>query len=414
MRIVSRRCLGLDLHKKQITAHLRVHMRIDREPTRVDRRFGTMPAELDQLRAWVIEQKVTDVVMESTSVYWVPVHDLLEDITKVAVVNASHVKKVPGRKTDVQDAQWLADLHAHGLLRASYVPPRDIRELRGLTRHRTKLVAQRTMAKNRTIKVLETAGVKLSSVVSDVFGQTGRGIIDALAEGSPVHVAKLARGTLREKVPELTAALARKLTDAQRELLSLQLRNHDSICAQIAEVDLKLEPRKEPFKSILERLDGIPGVNELAALALIAELGVDMNAYRDEGHLSALCGLAPGNSITSDKRKAVRTRKGNRYVKRICVQIAWAAKNTKDTFFRSYFGRKSHQIGRNKAIVALAHKILIVVYHMLRTGEPFHDLGPTHYEQTLTRRRNNSDIKRLRGLGFTVIEPTDNKSSTGS
>ncbi len=225
MRVIRKRCLGLDLHKKQITAHLRVHRGSDLDPLTISEQFGTMPEDLEGLRAWVIEHQVTDVVMESTSIYWMHLYELLEGVTTAAVVNAAHVKKVPGRKTDVSDAQWLADLHAHGLLRVSFIPPKEIRELRALTRYRTKLVAIRTGTRNRTIKLIETAGIKLSSVVSDSFGKTGRAILDGLSQGKtdPAALASQAKGTLRGKIPQLQRALKHPLSAHQRELLTMHL-----------------------------------------------------------------------------------------------------------------------------------------------------------------------------------------------
>ena len=249
MRVIRKRCLGLDLHKKQITAHLRVHQGSDLEPLGLDQQFRTMPEDLERLRDWIRENQVTDVVMESTSVYWMHLYDLLEGVTAPAVVNAAHVKKVPGRKTDVSDAQWLSELHAHGLLRLSFVPPKEIRDLRGLTRYRTKLVATRTATRNRTIKLLETAGIKLSSVLSDAFGKTGRAILNGLAEGkaSPAELAAHAKGSLREKMPELERALKHPLSAHQRELLDMLLRAFDSVDALIAEVELKLNERTEIY-----------------------------------------------------------------------------------------------------------------------------------------------------------------------
>jgi transposase len=277
MRVIRKRCLGLDLHKKQITAHLRVHQGSDAEPVGLDEQFRTMPEDLEHLRNWIQEKQVTDVVMESTSVYWMHLYELLEPITMPAVVNAAHVKKVPGRKTDVSDAQWLAELHAHGLLRLSFVPPKEVRELRGLTRYRTKLIATRTATKNRTIKLLETAGIKLSSVVSDCYGVTGRGILDALAQPgeAPVQVAELARGTLREKVRELAAALARPLSLHQKELLGMLLQAYDSVDALIAQLELKVAERSKQHLPAIQKLDAIPGINPLAAITLLAETGFD-------------------------------------------------------------------------------------------------------------------------------------------
>lgn len=408
MRIIRKRCLGLDLHKKQITAHLRVHQGSDREPQRIDTRFGTVPAELERLRVWVIEQHIEDVVMESTSVYWMHVYEVLESVTRPAIVNASHVKKVPGRKTDVGDAQWLADLHAHGLIRLSFVPPKEIREMRAVARYRTKLVATQTAIRNRTIKLLEMAGIKLSSVVSDCFGVTGRGILDALAQSADQpRVADLARGSLRDKVAELSAALAAPLTENQRELLTMHLGAYDAVDAQVAQTEIKLAHMAKPYAVLIEKLDAVPGINALAAITILAETGVDMSVYRGPHHLTALAGLAPGNSISDRKRRAVAVRKGNRFLKRIAVQIAWAASRKKDSFLRARFVRLSHRIGRNKAIVATARQILVIVYYLLATDQPYQDLGASFHDQRNKDRIVRQQVRRLERLGFTVeLKPT--------
>jgi transposase len=408
MRVIRKRCLGLDLHKKQITAHLRVHQGSELEPLGLDKQFGTMPEDLERLRDWIVENQVTDVVMESTSVYWMHLYDLLEGVTRPAVVNAAHVKKVPGRKTDVSDAQWLAELHAHGLLRLSFIPPKEIRDLRGLTRYRTKLVAARTATRNRTIKLLEIAGIKLSSVVSDSFGKTGRAILDGLAEGkaTPVELAARAKGSLRDKMPELERALQHALSTPQRELLNMLLRAFDSTDALIAEVELKLTERTEPHSTIIAKLDPIPGINPLAAITLLAETGFDMNVYRNEGHLTALAGLAPGNAISSDKRRRISVRKGNRYLKRICVQIAWAASRKKDSFLRMRFLRLKSRIGQNKAIVATARQILVLVFHVLSNDRPYTDLGANFYDRRDQKRIVERLTRRLDALGFVVALTT--------
>jgi len=402
MRIIRKRCLGLDLHKKQITAHLRVHRGSDVEPEGVDEQFGTMPKELERMREWIRDQQISDVVMESTSVYWMHVYELLEGVTTPAVVNASHVKKVPGRKTDVNDAQWLAELHAHGLLRLSFIPPRPIRELRALTRYRTKLVANRTAIKNRTIKLLEMAGIKLSSVVSNVFGKTGRAILDRLSEDKSIDLIGLAKGSLREKIPQLQAALHARLTEAQRELLQMHLRAYDSVDAQLAEAELQITHRAQPYSAMIEKLDPIPGINPLAAITLLAETGMDMSVYRNERHLTALAGLAPGNAISAEKRRRIAVRRGNRYLKRICIQIAWAASRKKDSFQRMRFLRLQSRIGRNKAIVAVARQILILVFHILSTGRTYRDLGATFYDRRDQQRAVERYTKRLEALGFVV------------
>jgi len=409
MRIIRKRCLGLDLHKKQITAHLRVHRSSNEEPERIDIRFGTMPEELLRLRGWIVEHQVSDVVMESTGVYWMPVYELLEPVTTPAVVNAAHVKKVPGRKTDINDAQWLSELHAHGLLRLSFVPPKEIRELRLIARYRTKLVALRTSARNRTIKMIELAGVKLSSVVCDSFGKTGRALLDALADGpvNPKTVKERAKGSLRNRTAQLEAALRTPLSDYQRELLAMHLRAYDAIDAQLAQSESKMMERAKPYAAAIEKLDAVPGINPLAAITVLAETGLDMSVYRDAHHLTSLAGLAPGNNVSADKRRRIAMPKGNRYLKRISVQIAWAASRKTGSFLRARFKRLSFRIGRNKAIVATARHILIIVYHLLADQQQYKDLGAQFYDKRNKERSIQRHVQRLEQLGFTVaLKPT--------
>jgi transposase len=411
MRVIRKRCLGLDLHKKQHTAHLRVHQGSDQEPIVFQEQFGTMPEDLERLRDWIVEHQVTDVVMESTSVYWMHLYEMLEGVTHPAVVNASHVKKVPGRKTDVTDAEWLAELHAHGLLRLSFVPPKEIRRLRALARYRSKLVALRTGARNRTIKLVEMAGVKLSSVATDSFGKTGRLILDGLCKekADPAELAKQAKGKLRCKIPALEQALRHPLAPHQRELLALHLQAHDMIDAQVALVEQQLSVLATPYQDAIAKLDAIPGINSLAAITLLAETGVDMSVYRNDRHLTALAGLAPGNAISSDKRRRIGVRKGNRHLKRICVQIAWAASRKKDSFLRARFLRLQARIGRPKAIVALARQILVVVFHLLSDDRPYTDLGPNFYASRNKQQTAETYVKRLTKLGFdvTLTKKTD-------
>lgn len=402
MRIISKRCLGLDLHKKQITGHLRVQRRLNQQPVGEELLFGTMPDELQKLRQWIIDQQVTDVIMESTSVYWMHLYELIEDVTKPLVANACHVKKVPGRKTDVSDAQWLAELGAHGLLRPSFVPPREIRELRSVARYRTRLVFTRTSIRNRTIKFLEMAGIKLSSVVSDCFGVTGRGILEALTQDKPIKVAKLAKQALRKKVDLLERCLGEGLRSAlQRRLLRMHLDAYDAMDAQIALSELELTTLAEPYRKAIAALDAIPGINALGAITVIAETGVDMSVYRTAAHLTALAGLAPGNAISADKRRRIGVRKGNRHLKRICVQIAWAASRQEGSFLRIRFLRLQNRIGRNKAIVALARQMLVLIYHVL-CGKPYTDLGPMFYDERNKDRAVDRYARKLAALGYTV------------
>jgi len=374
-----------------------------------------MPDQLEGLREWRVEHQATAVVLEATSVYGSHVDELLEGVPTPAVVNAAQVKKVPGRKTDMSDAQWLSELHAHGLLRLSFIPPKEIRELRAVTRYRTKLVAIRTGAKNRTIKLVEMAGVKLTSVVSSSFGKTGRAILDALCEQvrpDAAKIATLAKGSLREKVSELERAVRHPLSAPQRDLLKMHLHTYDLVDAQVAATELKLAQLAQPYSAQIALLDLIPGINPLSAITLLAETGIDMSVYRDERHLSSLAGLAPGNAISADKRRKVSVRAGNRHLKRILVQIAWAASRKKDSFQRLRFMRLQTRIGRNKAIVAVARQIMVLVYHVLSTGQPYLDRGTDFYDRANKEKVIARYTKRLAQLGFLVQltkkdEPTE-------
>lgn len=402
MRLISKVCLGLDLHKKHISACLRVQQRMDDEPQFTEVAFGTMPDQLVELRQFVIEHKVTLVAMESTSVYWMHLYELLEGATEVIVANAAHVKNVPGRKTDQSDAQWIAELGAHGLLRPSVIPPKPIRELRATTRYRTKLVATQTAIRNRTIKLLEIAGIKLSSVVSDSFGVTGRAILDALARGGSVDLIACTTPKLRPKLSQLQQCLGKDLlSPQQRHVLQMHLEDYDSVDAQIARLELEISERARNYSSPIDRLDQIPGINKLGAITVIAETGVDMTLYRSAAHLSVLAGVAPGNAISAEKRRRISVRKGNRYLKRILVQIAWAASRKKDSFLRTRFLRLQARIGRNKAIIAVARQILVIIYHVL-SGQSYQDLGPEYHDRRSKERTMNSLVRRLGRLGFAV------------
>lgn len=402
MQVIAKRCLGLDLHKKQITGHLRVQRRSNQLPVHERVQFGTMPEDLDRLREWVVAHEVTLVVMESTSVYWLPVYERLEDVAKVLVANASHVKKVPGRKTDAIDAEWLAELGAHGLLRPSFIPPKEIRVLRAYSRYRTKLRANQSGVRNRTIKFLEMSGIKLSSVVSDCFGVTGRAILDNLAAGKTVDVAAVARMALRKKLPELARCLGTEgLSPHQQQLLRMQLTAYDALDAQIAEVELTLEKLSAPYAALLERLDAIPGINRISATTLIAEIGTDPTVYRNAKHLCALAGVAPGNAISAETRRRIGVRRGNRYLKRILVQIAWAATNAKESFLRARFYRLQRRIGRNKAVVAVARQILVLVYTVLG-GATYKDRGALFYAKRNPTQTVRRYVRQIEALGFTV------------
>lgn len=404
MRIIYKSCLGLDLHKKIITAHLRVQRRMNGKIEGEDLRFGTMPDDLMTLRQFIVDHRVELVVMESTSVYWMHLYELIEDVTKIVVANAAHVKNVPGRKTDVADAQWLAELGAHGLLRPSFIPPKPIRELRLLTRYRTKLVAMRTTVRNRTIKLLEMAGIKLSSVVSDCFGVTGRAILEALTEPEQIDLLACTHPRLYAKLDQLRACLGKDLlTDQHRQMLKMHLRSYDALDAQVAEIELRISERVIPYAQTIARLDQIPGINPIAAVTLLAEVGLDMSVYGSAARLTVLAGVAPGNAISADKRRRISVRKGNPHLKRILVQIAWAASRKKDSFLRARFFRQQVRLGKPKAIVALARHILVIVFHVLG-GAEYKDLGPMYHDLRSKQRVVRSLIDRLAKLGVQVVQ----------
>lgn len=402
MRLIYKVSLGLDLHKKQITAHLRVQRRMNGKIEEQSMKFGTMPDDLLALREFITTNEVQVVSMESTSVYWMHLYGLLEGLTHVIVANAAHVKNVPGRKTDVSDAAWLADLGAHGLLRPSFIPPKEIRQLRMLTRYRTKLVGMQTAVRNRTIKLLERAGIKLSSVISDCFGVTGRAVLDALAEPGPINFEACATAKLRPKIAELRRSIGVNLFDAkQRQLLKMHLRDYDSLDAQIAVVEKELAEQAKPYEAEIGRLDEIPGVNTLGAITLIAETGVDMSVFRSAAHLTVLAGVAPGNSVSADKRRRISVRKGNKQLKRILVQIAWAASRKNNSFLRARFLRQQFRLGRPKAIVALARHILVIVYHVL-SGDTYRDFLQNPKSEQVKQRTMKNLVRRLESLGMKV------------
>jgi transposase len=312
------------------------------------------------------------------------------------------VKNVPGRKTDSSDAAWLAELGAHELLRPSFIPPKDIRELRMLTRYRTKLVATQTAVRNRTIKLLEQSGIKLSSVVCDCFGVTGRAILDALAQSGPINFEACTTAKLRPKIDQLRQCIGvEAFGEKHQQLLRMHLRDYDAVDAQIAVVEKELLDRATPYQAHIARLDAVPGINILGAITLIAETGVEMSVFRSAAHLTVLAGVAPGNAISADKRRRISVRKGNRHLKRILVQIAWAASRKKDSFLRSRFLRQQFRIGRPKAIVALARHILVIVYHVLQ-GDTYRDFNEHPRSEQAKQRTLRNLVCRIEALGVKV------------
>jgi transposase len=366
--LIHTRCAGLDVHKKTVVACIR---RLGPEGA-IDsqvRTYRTMTADLIALADWLDAEGVTHVAMESTGVYWKPVFHLLEGRFEVLLVNAHRIKNVPGRKTDVKDAEWIAQLLQYGLLEASFIPPPPIRELRDLTRQRAQLVRERAGMVNRIQKVLEDANIKLASVATDVLGASGRAMLAALAAGGddPAALAALARGRLRGKTPELNRALRGLVTDHHRFLLRTLLRQVEQTEGLIAEYTARIEAVSLPFAEPAGRIESIPGVGARAAEAIVAEIGTDMTRFPTAGHLASWAGLCPGNNESAGKRRTGKTTKGSQWLRTVLVQVAWSASHTKETIFSATYRRWAKRLGK-KALVALGHKILVVIYKLLKGG----------------------------------------------
>jgi transposase len=360
-------CAGLDVHKKTVVVCLR-RAGADGPAAREVRTYRTMTADLIALADWLDAEGVTHVAMESTGVYWKPVFHLLEGRFEVLLVNAHRIKNVPGRKTDVKDAEWIAQLLQYGLLEASFIPPPPVRELRDLTRQRAQLVRERAGVVNRIQKVLEDANIKLASVATDVLGASGRAMIAALVAGGddPAALAALAKGSLRGKTPELTLALRGLVTDHHRFLLRTLLRQVEQVEGLIAEYTARIEEVAAPFVGAAARLETIPGLGSRAAEVIVAEIGTDMTKFPSAGHLASWAGLCPGNDQSAGKRRSGRTTKGSQWLRAVLVQVAWSASHTKETIFGATYRRWAKRMGKKKALVALGHKILVVIYNLLK------------------------------------------------
>ncbi|HMB06790.1 MAG TPA: IS110 family transposase [Isosphaeraceae bacterium] len=373
MDILHAHCAGRDVHKASILAC--AMLIVDGEVIRHSRRFGTTTAELLEMADWLASLGVTHVAMESTGVYWKPVYHILEGRFALLLVNAQHIKRVPGRKTDVKDAEWIAQLLQHGLLAPSFVPPPPIRELRDLTRQRTQLVRERATVVHRIHKVLEDANIKLACVVTDILGKSGRDMIRALSAGEtdPDPLAELARGSLRKKKPELRQALYGRVTDHHRFLLRTLMGQEEHLEGQIARYSERIAEVMAPFAAAAARLRQVPGIGGPAAEVIVAEIGVDMERFPTAGHLASWAGLCPGNHESAGKRRSGRTTKGSQWLRTTLVQVAWAATHTKQTVFGAAYRRWVKRLGKKKALVAVAHKILTVIYTLLKQGTDYRE-----------------------------------------
>lgn len=404
MQVVYSRCCGLDVHKDELTACVLV---IDNKGQRQIRKkeFRTYWKELQRLKLWLYANKVEHVAMESTGVYWKPVWHVLEGHFPMLLANPYHMHNIPGRKTDQKDSEWIADLLAHGLLQASFVPPRPIQELRDLTRYRVKLTGEFNRVHNRIAKVLEDANIKLGSVASDILGVTGRRIIRALIAGEQrtEWLADKALSLLRNKREELRLVLRGDVNEHHRYLLQELLDDLERIEAKISRIEAEIVKRTAPYQKQLERLNTIPGVDWVTAWTLLAELGDDMSVFPDAAHAASWAGLAPGNFESAGKRRSSRTRHGNGPLRRALCQSAWAVSHTKHCYLAAHFWRRASHCGQKKAIVATAHEILIIAFHILRDGTEYRERGGDYFDRLNPERTQRKLTARLELLGWQVV-----------
>jgi transposase len=402
MRVLYQRCCGLDVHKESVMACV-----LTPEGKQI-RKFGAMTKDLLMLSDWLTTFQVTHVAMESTGVFWQPIYNLLEEGFTVWVVNARHIKNVPGRKTDVKDAEWIADLLSHGLLSPSFIPGRAQRELRELVRYRRRLIQNRAQVVNRIQKVLEAANIKLDCVASDVMGASGRAMLRAMAAGETNAdvLADLAKGKLRDKIPFLKEALRGQIGPHQRFMLSSHLRVLDAITLELEELDREVATRMRPNEETIERLDSIPGVGRRSAEELLAETGTDMSQFPTAAHLASWAKVSPGNNESAGKRQSGRTGRGNPWIKAALTEAAQAAAKTKDKYFAAQYRRLAPRRGKKRAIAAVAHSILVSIYHMLRDNVAYQELGGDYFDARDRLAIVRRAARRIEGLGYKVaLEP---------
>jgi transposase len=411
IKVVYPNCAGLDVHKKFVTV-CRLTVDKQSQAQKELRQYSTMTADLQALADWLAEGGVTHVAMESTGVYWQPINNILEGRFEVFLVNAQAVKRMPGRKTDLKDAEWLATLMQHGLLQRSFIPDRQQRELRELARYRLSLVQERSRFANRLQKVLEDTNIKLSAVATDMQGVSAQAMLRALIEGEtdPNVLASMAKGRMRKKQDELARALVGKLTEHHRFMLSQLLDQLDVLDQQIAKIEGRIEEQlaqMPPFQSAVTLLDTLPGVDRQLAIMIVAEIGIDMSRFPSDRHLTAWAGVAPGNNETGGKQRSGKSRKGNKYLRRALVLAAWGAVRSRANYLRSMYYRLASRRGKPRAAMAVGRTILQAAYHMLLRGEPYNELGADYLDQLDRERTAKRLLKRLDNLGYDISSVKD-------
>ena len=403
MQVVYTHCAGLDVHKKTVVACCLITSSEGKVEKKM-RTFSTMTTDLLALADWLNSFNVTHIAIESTGVYWRPLFNLLETTFTVILVNPQHMKAVPGRKTDAKDSEWLADLLRHGLLRASFIPPKPIRELRELMRYRKTLVQERAQEVNRLHKTLETAHIKLAAVATDIMGKSGRDMLEAIVQGTTDAevLAELARGVLRKKIPLLRQALDGRVQAHHRTLLGYILAHINFLEETLEQLQADIDSYLRPFEEAMTRLLSVPGINEAAAAAILGEIGQDMSRFPSASHLASWAGLCPGNRQSGGKRLSGKTTQGNPYLRAILAEVVWAISHTKDNYLSAQYHRFARRLGKKKAVVAVAHSVLVIIYHVLRTKKPYTDLGADYFDTLDTARIQRHHVQRLEQLGYTV------------
>jgi transposase len=404
MEPVLKNCAGMDVHEKKVDVCI-AHGPFDKPPKFEIRTFSTMTSDLEEITTWLKKYEVKTICMESTGIYWKPIFNVMEGDFEIVLANAQRLKAIPRKKTDIIDCKRIANLLRYGLVPNSFIPPKEIRELRDLNRTRRKLVGMMTSEKNRLVKVLESANIKLSSVVTKIYGVSSLAMIRSLLEKDKLsreEISLMAKGKLKKKVDLLEKALNGKITDHHRFLLGMHLENIDHLAKQIKKMDEEIERKMVPFQKESKLIQTIPGISDVNASAILAEIGVNMSQFPDEAHLSSWAGVCPGNNESAGKKKSGKTQKGNSFLKGALTESAWAASKTKASSYSAIYHNIVRRRGKKRALVALAHRMLIDIYYVLKTGEPYQEIGAKAVYERTSKRREQSMIRSLERAGYSV------------